>query len=104
MTENTNAIPIFEAKNRLPFYIRQAENGAPVKIMRHNKVVAYLVSKEDFEQAAAPKEKSIVEKLQESRKEYGLEYDDFDYTSYFDGVRETSCYGRQDSDHVFDEV
>ena len=104
MTETTNAIPIFEAKNKLPFYIHQAENGAPVKIMRHNKVVAYLVSKEDFEKAAAPKEKSFVEKIQESRKEYGLEYDDFDYTSYFDSLRETSCYGREDSEHIFDEV
>ncbi len=104
MTETTNAIPIFEAKNRLPFYIHQAENGSPVQIMRHNKVVAYLVSKEDFERAAAPKEKSLVEKLQESRKEYGLEDDDFDYTAYFDSLREQDCYGRQDSEHIFDEV
>ena len=104
MAENLNAIPIFEAKNKLPFYMHQAENGSPVKIMRHNKVVAYLVSKEDFEKVSAPKEKSIVEKIQESRKEYGLENDDFDYTSYFDGVRETSCYGRDDSEHIFDEV
>ena len=66
--------------------------------------MAYLVSKEDFEKVSAPKEKSIVEKIQESRKEYGLENDDFDYTSYFDGVRETSCYGRDDSEHIFDEV
>ena len=104
MNMSANAIPIFEAKNKLPFYIHQAEENGPVRISRHNDVVAYIVSKEDFEKVSAPKEKSIVEKIQESRKEYGLENDDFDYTSYFDGVRETSCYGRDDSEHIFDEV
>ena len=101
MTETTNAIPIFEAKNKLPFYIHQAENGAPVKIMRHNKVVAYLVSKEDFEKAAAPKEKSFVEKIQEIWNKSGLEDDDFDISAYYESIKEQGYYGK-DSEHLFD--
>lgn len=101
MTETTNAIPIFEAKNRLPYFIHQAENEAPVKIMRHNKVVAYLVSKEDFEKAAAPKEKSIVEKIQEIWSKSGLEDDDFDITAYYESIKEHGYYGK-DSERLFD--
>ena len=104
MNMSANAIPIFEAKNKLPFYIHQAEENGPVRISRHNDVVAYIVSKEDFEKAMAPKEKSLVEKIQESRIAYGLEDDDFDYTAYFDSCRERNCYGREDSSHIFDEV
>ena len=101
MTETTNAIPIFEAKNRLPFYIHQAENGSPVQIMRHNKVVAYLVSKEDFEKVAAPKEKSVIDKIQEIWSKCGLEDDDFDITAYYESIKEHGYYGK-DSSHLFD--
>ena len=103
MNMTSAAVPIFEAKNKLPFYIHQAENGSPVKIMRHNKVVAYLVSKEDFEKAMAPKEKSLVEKIQESRIAYGLEDDDFDITEYYDSIRERGYYGKSDSGHLFED-
>ena len=100
-----SSVPIYEAKNRLPYYIHQAEENAPVRISRHNEVVAYIVSKEDFESAfARPRKKSIIEEVHEKRIAYGLEDDDFDLTGYFDSLRERSCYGRSDSDHLFDEV
>lgn len=98
-----DAVPIFEAKNKLPFYIHQAEKNGPVRISRHNDVVAYIVSKEDFEKAMAPKEKSLVEKIQESRIAYGLEDDDFDITEYFDSIRERGYYGKSDSGHLFED-
>ena len=82
----------------------KADENGPVRMSRHNEVVAYIVSKEDFEKAVAPNEKSLVEKIQESRIAYGLEDDDFDYTAYFDSCRERNCYGREDSSHIFDEV
>ena len=104
MNMPSGAIPIHEAKNRLPFYIHTAEKNGPVRISRHNEVVAYIVSKEDFEKSVAPKEKSLGEKSQESRIAYGLEDDDFDLTEYFDSIRERNCYGREDSSHIFDEV
>ena len=104
MNMPVNAVPIYEAKNRLPYYIHQAEENAPVRISRHNEVVAYIVSKEDFENAIAPKKKSFVEAVAECRVAYGLEDDDFDITEYFDSLRERNCFGRSDSEHLFDEV
>ena len=101
-----NTVPVFEAKNKLPLFIHQAEQGEPLAITRHNNIVAYLISKEDFEELTkgGKKEKSLVERMQERREEYGLEDDDFDYTEYFDSLRERGYYGRPEGDHVFDEV
>lgn len=101
-----NTVPVFEAKNKLPLFIHQAEQGNPLAITRHNNVVAYLISKEDFEALTSgeKKEKSLVEKLQEKRKEYDLEDDDFDYTEYFDSLRDRNYFGRPGAEHIFDEV
>ena len=103
MNTNAAAVPIFEAKNKLPYFIHQAEENGPVRISRHNEVVAYIVSKEDFEKSLAPKEKSLVEKIQESRIAYGLEDDDFDLTEYYDSIRERGYYGKRDSEHLFED-
>ena len=103
MNTNAAAVPIFEAKNRLPYFIHQAEENGPVRISRHNEVVAYIVSKEDFEKSVAPKEKSLVERIQESRIAYGLEDDDFDLTEYYDSIRERGYYGKSDSEHLFED-
>ena len=101
-----NIVPVYEAKNKLPLFIHQAEQGNPLAITRHNNIVAYLISKEDFEELTkgGKKEKSLVERMQERRKEYGLEDDDFDYTGYFDSLRERGYYGRPEGEHVFDGV
>ena len=90
----------------MPLFIHQAEQGNPLAITRHNNVVAYLISKEDFEAftSGGKKEKSLVEKLQEKRKEYDLEDDDFDYTEYFDSLRDRNYFGRPGAEHIFDEV
>ena len=45
-----NTVPVYEAKNKLPLFIHQAEQGNPLAITRHNSIVAYLISKEDFEE------------------------------------------------------
>lgn len=101
-----NTVPVYEAKNKLPLFIHQAEQGNPLAITRHNNVVAYLISKEDFEAftSGGKKEKSLVEKLQEKRKAYDLEDDDFDYTEYFDSLRDRNYFGRSGAEHIFDEV
>ena len=101
-----NAVPVFEAKNKLPFFIHLAETDGPVPISRHNQEVAYIISKADYEEMmfdSKPK-KSIVEKMQERRKKYNLEDDDFDYTNYFDSLRDKSYFGRPGSEHIFDNV
>ena len=101
-----NAVPVFEAKNKLPFFIHLAETDGPVPITRHNQEVAYIISKADYEEILKSRktEKSVVQKLQENRKKYGLEDDDFDYTEYFDSLRDRNYFGRPDSEHIFDEV
>ncbi|MBR1640213.1 MAG: type II toxin-antitoxin system Phd/YefM family antitoxin [Treponema sp.] len=102
-----NTVPVFEAKNKLPLFIHQAEQGNPLAITRHNNVVAYLISKEDFEEFASggKKEKSLVERIHDSRAEYGLDDDDdFDYTEYFDSLRDRNYFGRPGAEHIFDEV
>ena len=40
---------VTEAQSQLPSLIRRAEAGEPVKILRHNETVAYLLSRERME-------------------------------------------------------
>lgn len=84
-----NPIPVFEAKNKLPYFLHLAETDGPIPIMRHNNVVAYIISKNDYEQIRNENkpQKSLVQKLQDNRKKYGLEKDDFDYQAYFESLR-----------------
>lgn len=44
------AVPIFEAKNKLPFYLHLVESGETVQITRHGKPVARLVAETECEQ------------------------------------------------------
>ncbi len=101
-----NPIPVFEAKNRLPFYIHLAETDGIVPIARRKDVVAYIVSSDEFESMKSRDEKkTLVERIHDSRADFGLtDDDDFDYTAYFDSLRDRNYFGRPESDHVFDEV
>ena len=65
-----NAVPIFEAKNRLPFFIHKAENREPVFISRHNKNVAVLISFEQYNEFISQKPKlTFLEKIAQRQKE-----------------------------------
>ena len=102
-----NAIPVYEAKNRLPYFIHLAETEGAVPIMRRNQEVAYIVSKEEYEnlKASGKRKKSLAERINESRAEYGLtDDDDFDYTAYFDSLRDRNYFGRPGAEHIFDGV
>lgn len=39
-------VPIFEAKNKLPYYIHLAEAGETIQLTRHGKPVARIVAEE----------------------------------------------------------
>lgn len=41
------SIPVYEAKNKLPLFIRLVESGETFEITRHGQPVAYLVSKDN---------------------------------------------------------
>lgn len=40
------AVPIFEAKNKLPYFIHLAEDGETIQLTRHGKPVARIIAEE----------------------------------------------------------
>lgn len=102
-----NAIPVFEAKNKLPFFIHLAETEGPVPITRHNQKVAYIISKSDYDKmnAASKPQKSLAQRIHDSRTGYSLtDDDDFDCTEYFDSLRDRNYFGRPGAEYIFDDV
>lgn len=69
------SIPIFEAKNKLPFYIHQVETSGPIQLTRHNKGVAVLLSVEDFDKLAK------INSFEESINSFRTKYDDLFFDS-----------------------
>ena len=54
------SVPIFEAKNKLPQFIHQVEEGETLGITRHGKVVAYLVGEDGLNQQSKPDKFALV--------------------------------------------
>ena len=46
----------------------------------------------------------MIERIHESRKTFSLENDDFDFTSYYDNIKEKIPMTRDSEEHLFDEV
>lgn len=100
-----NPVPVFEVKNKLPYFIHKAEDEGPVPITRNGKEVAYIISKSDLDEMKAeqPKKKSLVERLRDNWKKAGLDNDDFDFTAYLNSLRDHNYYGPAESEHLFDD-
>lgn len=84
----SNAVPVFEAKNKLPLYIHQAEQEGPVILSRHNKEVAVLISIEEFNQLledrkAYRKKLNIVERARLFRERHKELYEGEDIGEEF---------------------
>ncbi len=62
------AVPIFEVKNRLPYFIHLVENGETVQITRHGKPVARIVSEEDVVQEQKTEGQIFMKKVMEWRE------------------------------------
>lgn len=62
------AAPIFDVKNRLPYFIHLVESGETVQITRHGKPVARLVSEEAVVQEQKTESQIFMDKLMEWRK------------------------------------
>lgn len=62
------AVPIFDVKNRLPYFIHLVEGGETVQITRHGKPVARLVSEEAVMQEQKTEGQIFMDKLMEWRK------------------------------------
>lgn len=54
------SVPVFEAKNKLPQFIHQVEEGETLGITRHGKVVAYLVGEDGLHQQDQPDKFALV--------------------------------------------
>ena len=98
----SDSIPIFEAKNRLPYFIHKAETEGPVFLSRRGKNVAVIISQEEYEEKIA-KKRSFIDEVHELRAKYGLEEDDLDYSDAFENLRDKNDFGRPSMYHLFED-
>jgi len=97
-----NAIPIFEAKNKLPLFMHQAETSGPVFISRRNKTVGVLLSFEEYQELASKKSKvSFLDKAAEFRKKTAGLFSNDDIDQIFNSKEKQNDTYESD---VFDEV
>lgn len=64
------AVPIFDVKNRLPYFIHLVESGETVQITRHGKPVARLISEEEVIQEQKTEGQIFMEKVMEWREKH----------------------------------
>ena len=62
------AVPIFDVKNRLPYFIHLAENGETIQITRHGKPVARIISEKEVEQEQKTEGQVFMDRLMEGRE------------------------------------
>ena len=97
-----NAVPMYEAKNKLPLFMHQAETTGPVFISRRNKTVGVLLSIEEYNKLISVKPKrTILEAAAEFRKKVDGTLTDEEIDRIFN-VREESPDTYES--HVFDGV
>jgi len=97
-----NTVPIYEAKNKLPFFIHQAETVGPVFISRRNKTVGVLISIDEYNRFIANKPKeTILDRAAEFRRKTAGLFTDKQIDEIFD-VRDNTPDSYES--HVFDGV
>ena len=97
-----NTVPIYEAKNKLPFFIHHAETVGPVFISRRNKTVGVLISIDEYNRFIANKPKeTILDRAAEFRRKTAGLFTDKQIDEIFD-VRDNTPDSYES--HVFDGV
>lgn len=103
-----NAVPVFEMKNKLSFYLHKVEEEGPVFISNRGRPAFVLQTVEDYEKQmqTAPREKTIFEAMAELRQQYEItEDDDRAIADVFEHLRgDEPYYGRESAGHLFDGV
>ena len=95
-----NTVPMYEAKNKLPLFMHQAEESGPVFVTRRNKTVGVILSFDDYNKMLSKKPKrTILEAAEEFRRKSTLTNEDID--RIFD-VRDHTPDSYES--HVFDGV
>ena len=97
-----NAVPMYEAKNKLPLFMNQAENSGPVFISRRNKTVGVILSIDEYNALISAKPKpTILEAAAEFRKKVDGSLKDEEIDRIFNVRNETpDSY----ESHVFDGI
>lgn len=99
-----NAIPVYEAKNRLSYYLHLSDDQGPIFITNHGKPAYVIQSLEDYQKVNKELiKKSYSERIQNSRADYGLENDDFNYSKYYESIREEHPMVRDFEENMFSE-
>ena len=99
-----NTVPIYEAKNKLPFFLHQAESVGPVFISRRNKTVGVIISIDEYNRFIANKPKqTILDRAAEFRRKTAGLFTDKQIDEIFD-VRDHSTKGTSWEDDVFKGV
>ena len=97
-----NAVPIYEAKNKLPLFLHQAEETGPVFISRRNKTVGVLLSFDEYNRILSKTRKdTILDRAAEFRKKTAGLLTDEEIDRIFD-VRDNTPDTYES--HVFDGV
>lgn len=102
-----NAVPVFEMKNKLSFFLHKVEEEGPVFISNRGRTAFVLQTVEDYEKQTqtAPKEKNIFEVMAELRQQYEITEDDFDFSAHLQKLREEEpYYGRESAEYLFDGI
>lgn len=86
----SDSIPIFEAKNRLPYFIHKAETEGPVFLSRRGKNVAVIISQAEYDEKFANK-RSFVDEVNELRQKY---LDVLDNDDIYADIRDKNDFGR----------
>lgn len=99
-----NAIPVYEAKNRLSYYLHLTDEQGPIFITNHGKISYVIQNLKDYQNANRElTKKSFSERIQNSRVNYGLENDDFNYSEYYESIREEHPMIRDFEENMFNE-
>ena len=97
-----NTVPMYEAKNKLPLFMHQAEESGPVFIARRNQTVGVLLSIDDYNRIIAKGRKdNILDRAAEFRRKTKGLFTNEDIDRIFD-VRDHTPDTYES--HVFDGV
>ena len=100
-----NTVPIYEAKNKLPLFMHQAEETGPVFISRRNQTVGVLLSFDDYNRIISRSRKdTILDRASEFRRKTAGLFTNEDIDRIFD-VRDNTVdsYESDVFDGVFDD-
>ena len=100
-----NAVPMYEAKNKLPLFMHQAETLGPVFISRRNKTVGVILSIDEYNKLISAKPKrTILEAAADFRKKVDGSLTDEEIDRIFNVRDETpDTYESHVWDGVFDD-